>query len=98
MRERVAALSDGWKRRGHDLRLGVGVAAGFATCSQVGSEGRYEYAAIGTVTNLAARLCEKAKGGEVLISHRVFNMLDGGVEAEHVADIEFKGIARPVPT
>ena len=98
MRERVATLSDGWKRRGHDLRLGVGVAAGFATCGQVGFEGRYEYAAIGTVTNLAARLCERANGGEVLISQRVFNMLDGGVEAEHVGDIEFKGIARPVPT
>ena len=98
MRERVAALSDDWKRRGHDLRIGIGVAAGFATCGQVGFEGRYEYAAIGTVTNLAARLCERANGGEVLISQRVFNMLDGGVEAEHVGDIEFKGIARPVPT
>jgi len=98
MRERVATLSDDWKRRGHDLRLGVGVAAGFATCGQVGFEGRYEYAAIGTVTNLAARLCSQAKGGEVLISQRVFTMLDGSVEAEHVGDIEFKGIARPVPT
>ena len=98
MRERVATLSDEWKRRGHSLRLGVGVAAGFATCGQVGFEGRYEYAAIGTVTNLAARLCERANGGEVLICQRVFSMLDGGVEAEHVGDIEFKGIVRPVST
>jgi len=98
MRERVATLSDDWKRRGHDLRLGVGVAAGFATCGQVGFEGRYEYAAIGTVTNLASRLCGQANGGEILISQRVFNMLDGGVQAEHVGDIEYKGIAQPVPT
>ncbi len=98
MQARVAALSAEWKRRGHDLQLGVGVAAGFATCGQVGFEGRYEYAAIGTVTNLAARLCERAKGGEVLISQRVFNMLDGGAQATHVGDLEFKGIAQPVPT
>ncbi len=98
MRDRAAMLSDNWKRRGHDLRLGVGIATGYATCGQVGFEGRYEYAAIGTVTNLAARLCGEAKGGQVLISQRVFTMLDGAAHAEHVGDIEFKGIAQPVPT
>jgi adenylate cyclase len=98
MRDRAAVLSDNWKRRGHDLRLGVGIAMGYATCGQVGFEGRYEYAAIGTVTNLAARLCSEAKGGQVLISQRVFTMLDGAAHAEHVGDIEFKGIAQPVPT
>jgi adenylate cyclase len=98
MRDRAAMLSDSWKRRGHDLRLGVGIATGYATCGQVGFEGRYEYAAIGTVTNLAARLCSEAKGGQVLISQRVFMMLDGAAHAEHVGDIEFKGIAQPVPT
>lgn len=98
MRDRAATLSENWKRRGHDLRLGVGIATGYATCGQVGFEGRYEYAAIGTVTNLAARLCGEAKGGQVLISQRVFTMLDGAAHAEHVGDIEFKGIAQPVPT
>ncbi len=98
MRDRAAMLSESWKRRGHDLRLGVGIATGYATCGQVGFEGRYEYAAIGTVTNLAARLCGEAKGGQVLISQRVFTMLDGAAHAEHVGDIEFKGIAQPVPT
>jgi class 3 adenylate cyclase/putative methionine-R-sulfoxide reductase with GAF domain len=98
MRDRAAVLSDSWKRRGHDLRLGVGIATGYATCGQVGFEGRYEYAAIGTVTNLAARLCSEAKGGQVLISQRVFTMLDGAAHAEHLGDIEFKGIAQPVPT
>jgi class 3 adenylate cyclase len=98
MRDRAAALAENGKRRGHDLRLGVGVAAGYATCGQVGFDGRYEYAAIGTVTNLASRLCAEAKGGQVLVSQRVFTMLDGAAEADHVGDIEFKGIARPEPT
>jgi len=98
MRDRPETLAEAWRRRGHDLRLGVGLSSGYATCGQVGFDGRYEYAAIGTVTNLAKRLCDEAKGGEVLISQRVFTMLDGAVEAEHVGDIEFKGIAKPVPT
>jgi len=98
MRDSAEVLSETWRRRGHDLRLAVGVAAGFATCGQVGFEGRYEYAAIGTVTNLAQRLCAEAKGGQVLISQRVHTMLDGVVQDEHLGDIEFKGIARPVPT
>ncbi len=98
MRDTAEALATDWRCRGHDLRLGVGVAAGYATCGQVGFEGRYEYAAIGTVTNLAARLCSEAKGGQVLISQRVHTMLAGGVQATHVGDIEFKGITRPEPT
>ena len=98
MRDRVATLSKGWQRLGHDLRLGVGVSIGFATCGQVGFEGRYEYAAIGTVTNLAARLCSEAKGGQVLVSQRVHSMLGGAVDAEHLGDIEFRGIALPVRT
>ena len=65
MRDRAEMLAAGWQRRGHELRLGVSVAAGYATCGQVGFEGRYEYPAIGTVTNLAARLCSEAKGGQV---------------------------------
>ena len=98
MRDRARALTDNWRKRGHELQLGVGVAAGYATCGQVGFEGRYEYAAIGTVTNLASRLCSEAKGGQVLISQRVFTMLDGAAQAQHLGDIEFKGIAKPVPT
>ena len=98
MRDGAAALSDRWRERGHDLRLGVGIATGFATCGQVGFEGRYEYAAIGTVTNLASRLCSEAKGGEVLISQRVLAMLGGKAEVQHLGDIEFKGISQPIPT
>jgi len=98
MRDRTARLSEAWLSRGHDLQLGVGVAAGFATCGQVGFEGRYEYAAIGHVTNLAARLCAEAKGGQVLVSGRVLTMLGGAARAEHLGDVAFKGIAKPVPT
>ncbi len=98
MRDAAAALSQTWRRRGHELHLGVGVAAGFATCGQVGFEGRYEYAAIGTVTNLASRICGEAKGGQVLISQRVHTMLGDAVQAEHIGDLEFKGIAQPAPT
>ena len=98
MRDRAAMLTETWKRRGHDLRLSVGVAAGYATCGQVGFEGRFEYAAIGTVTNLASRICGEAKGGQVLISQRVLTMLGGAAQADHLGDIEFKGLAVPVPT
>ena len=98
MRDRAELLAIEWRRRGHDLRLGVGIAAGYATCGQVGFEGRYEYAAIGTVTNLASRLCSEAKGGQVLISQRVHTMLDGAAQTQHIGDIEFKGIAKAVPT
>ena len=98
MRDRAAALAEGWQRRGHQLQMGVGVAAGYATCGQIGFEGRFEYTAIGTVTNLAARLCGEAKGGQVLVSERIVTMLQGAVEANHLGDVEFKGLARPVPT
>jgi adenylate cyclase len=83
MRDRAEELSVIWRRRGHELQLGVGVATGYATCGRVGFEGRYEYAAIGTVTNLAARLCSEAEGGQVLISQRIATLLDGRPEGQH---------------
>ena len=72
MRDRVATLVEGWSRLGHDLGFGVGIAQGFATLGRIGYEGRFDYAAIGTVTNLAARLCGEAEPGQVLVSQRVF--------------------------
>jgi class 3 adenylate cyclase len=98
MRDRAAELSRQWARRGHDLQLGVGIATGYATCGRVGFDGRYEYAAIGTVTNLAARLCSEAAGGQVLISQRIATLLEGRVKATLLGEIEFKGITKPVPT
>jgi class 3 adenylate cyclase/CheY-like chemotaxis protein len=97
MRERARQLGVGWRRRGHQLDFGVGIAVGYATCGRIGFEGRFDYAAIGTVTNLAARLCAEAKGGEVLVSQRIYTMLEDQVAAESVGELELKGIARPVP-
>jgi adenylate cyclase len=96
MRDRSERLAVEWKRRGHDLRLGVGIATGHATCGQVGFEGRFEYTAIGTVMNLAARLCGQALGGEVLAAERVVAALGDSVVSEPAGEIELKGIARPV--
>ena len=79
MQSDVALLAAGWKKRGYDLMMGVGIAQGFATIGGIGFEGRIDYGAIGTVTNLAARLCGEAAGGEVLVSQRVMGALDGAL-------------------
>ena len=96
MRDRTELLAAEWARRGHELRLGVGIATGYATCGQIGFEGRFEYTAIGTVVNLAARLCGQAEGGEVLAAERVVAALGAAVVTEPAGMIELKGMARPV--
>lgn len=96
MRDRTERLAADWQRRGHDLRLGVGIATGYATCGQIGFDGRFEYTAIGTVVNLAARLCGQAAGGEVLAAERVVTALGDTVLAEPAGEVELKGMARPV--
>lgn len=96
MRDKAATLSDGWKRRGHELGLGVGVASGYATCGRIGYGERYEYTAIGTVPNLAARLCGVAAPGEVLVSERVYRIVESVVSAEPAGSFELKGLSRPV--
>jgi adenylate cyclase len=98
MREGVETLAAGWRKRGWDLSLGVGIAQGYATIGAIGFEGRWDYGAIGTVTNLAARLCNEAKGGQVLISSRVATAIEGLIEAEAMGSLALKGLARPVPT
>jgi adenylate cyclase len=97
MRDQVTALTRNWRRRGHRLDLGIGIAVGFATCGTVGFEGRYDYAAIGTVTNLAARLCGDALGGQVLVSERVYLAVEDAVDAEPVGELTLKGFQMPVP-
>jgi adenylate cyclase len=96
MRERVDELALGWRRRGHDLGFGVGVAVGYATLGRIGFEGRYDYGAIGSVTNLAARLCGEAAPGQILISQRVHLMIEELVEAEPLGELTLKGFHRPV--
>jgi adenylate cyclase len=95
MRNRVAALAEEWRRLGHDLDFAVGVAQGHATLGRVGYEGRFDYTAIGTVTNLAARLCAQAAPGQILISQRVYAAAEDLVTAEPVGEVELRGIARP---
>ena len=96
MRDRVATLVEGWSRLGHDLGFGVGIAQGFATLGRIGYEGRFDYAAIGTVTNLAARLCGEADAGQVLVSQRVFSAVENLAVGESVGALELKGFSRPI--
>jgi adenylate cyclase len=98
MQAEVGQLAQGWQRRGYALSMGVGIAMGFATIGAIGFEGRIDYGAIGTVTNLAARLCAEAGGGEVLVSQRVVAALGPGFQTEARGDIQLKGFQRPVPT
>ena len=97
MRERSKELSVRWHRRGYDLNFGLGIAQGYATVGTIGFEGRWEYTAIGTVVNLAARLCGVAKPGQILVPQRLVWIVEDIVEAELVADFELKGLHRPVP-
>jgi adenylate cyclase len=97
MREVVAGLAAGWRKRGWDLALGVGIAQGFATIGAIGFEGRLDYGAIGTVTNLAARLCGEAAAGQILVSARVAGAVEHIVAADDVGPATLKGLARPVP-
>lgn len=96
MRDSITALVQGWKKRGYALGFGVGVAGGFATIGTIGFEGRLDYGAIGTVTNLAARLCGEAKDRQILISPRVFSKVELQIEAEPVGELSLKGFHRPV--
>jgi adenylate cyclase len=96
MRHRVGELTDTWRKRGHQLDFGVGIAQGYATLGKIGFEGRFDYAAIGTVTNLAARLCGEAEGGQILVSQRVCAAVEAFVIAEPVGDLALKGFGKPV--
>jgi len=88
--------ADGWHRRGYDLALGIGVAQGFATLGRIGFEGRFDYAAIGSVTNLAARLCGAAGPWQVLASARVFHAAEPDAEGQPIGELDLKGFSRPV--
>jgi class 3 adenylate cyclase len=98
MQREFASLSEGWARRGYDLQMGIGIAQGFATIGGIGFEGRIDYGAIGTVTNLAARLCGEAQGGEILLAQRVVAALRDEFATEPAGQLALKGFHRPVPT
>jgi len=97
MRQRVGELEVEWRKRGFRLEFGVGIALGYATLGKIGFEGRFDYGAIGTVTNLAARLCDAARGGQILVSQRVYAAVEGQVEAEPVGELALKGFLKPTP-
>jgi len=96
MRESMVGLTQSWKKHGHALGFGVGIAGGYATIGTIGFEGRLDYGAIGTVTNLAARLCGEAGDGQILISPRVFTKTEERIEVEAIGELVLKGFQRPV--
>jgi class 3 adenylate cyclase len=97
MRERVDELLVKWHKRGYELDLGIGIAQGYATIGAIGFEGRMDYGAIGTVTNMAARLCGEAKPRQILVSQRVMGAVDALVEVEELGGLALKGFSKPVP-
>ena len=96
MQARVQELRKAWLKNGYDLDLGIGLAAGYATIGNIGFEERMDYDAIGNVTNLAARLCGEAKGGQILTDRKTLNKIEELVEAETPEELQLKGFARPV--
>ena len=96
LREEMAELTADWQKRGYDLDFGAGIALGYATCGEVGFEGRSDYAAIGAVTNLASRLADEATAGQILISQRLYAEVEDDVEVEPVGEFKLKGFQRPV--
>jgi class 3 adenylate cyclase len=96
MRTAIGSLTEKWRRLGHELGFGVGIAHGFATLGTIGFEGRFDYAAIGTVSNVASRLCDEAKPGQILISPRVFMAVEDAVSVEPVGEFALKGLRRPM--
>ena len=96
MRARIRELAESWVRRGHDLGFAIGIAQGFATLGRIGFEGRLDYAAIGSVTNLAARLCAEAQPWQILVTQRVISSADGIAVCDDVGDLTLRGFSRPI--
>jgi adenylate cyclase len=96
MRDVVAGLSGKWRHYGPELGFGIGIARGYATLGPIGFEGRFDYSAIGTVVNLAARLCAEAKSGQILVDSKVRSAIEEHAEIDSAGELTLKGIARPV--
>jgi adenylate cyclase len=97
LRTAIEALIEKWRRLGHDLGFGIGISNGYATLGTIGFEGRFDYAAIGTVSNVASRLCDEAGPGQILISARVLMAIEDAVRVEPAGEFTLKGIRRPLP-
>jgi adenylate cyclase len=96
MRGAVAALAQIWRRHDHRLGFGIGIAQGFATLGQIGFEGRFDYSAIGTVINTAARLCEAAKDGQILVTSRIAAAVADVADLNEIEPLTLKGLSRPI--
>jgi adenylate cyclase len=96
MRACMARLIEGWRKHGHDLGFGIGIAHGYATLGGLGFERRFEYSAIGTVVNLAARLCAQAEAGQILIDPKVHSAVAPLAEIEPAGELTLKGLSRPI--
>jgi len=96
MREQVGALASKWRKQGYELGFGIGIAHGYATLGRIGFEGRFDYGAVGTVVNLAARLCSEAKDGQILIEGKVHSAIEETSSTEPAGELTLKGIMRPV--
>jgi len=96
MRHRVGELTAKWQKLGYELDFGVGIAQGYATIGAIGFEGRWDYGAIGTVTNLASRLCGEAKPGQILVPRRFVGAVENLLELESIGELTLKGFHRTV--
>ena len=96
MRNAIGGMIEKWRELGHDLGFGIGIAHGFATLGSIGFEGRFDYAAIGTVSNVASRLCDEAKPGQILISPRVLMATQDAITVDPVGQFTLKGVRRPM--
>ena len=96
MRDTIGQLTGKWRNRGHNLGFGIGIALGYATLGQIGFEQRLEYAAIGSVTNLASRLCDEARANQIVVSRRVYGMVEPFVEGRPIDDLNLKGFNHPI--
>jgi adenylate cyclase len=96
MRRAIGALTEDWRQWGHDIGFGIGIAHGYATLGTIGFEGRFDYAAMGTVCNVASRLCDEAKSGQILVTPRVLTAVRNAVTVELIGEFALKGIRRPL--
>ena len=97
MRDRVGVLAEKWRSNGHDLGFGIGIATGYATLGLIGFDKRREYTAIGRVTNLASRLCDEAKAGQIVVAQRTFKAIETKARATPLGELSLKGFNRPMP-
>lgn len=97
MQQAFEPLRAAWKKRGYDLDLGIGIVQGYATLGAIGFEGRWDYACIGSVTNLAARLCNEAKGGQIITNQKTLARIEDAAQAEALGELSLKGVAQSVP-